>query len=106
MKVDTTAERLYLELTILLIEYEISRFRRGEQTALASFTKMAKLARNATKEFTPPERGECTSRSHACGRARPNEHVTKKEGAIWAGPAGPILTDFAGIESLARTERH
>jgi hypothetical protein len=56
MKCDTTSKRLYLELTILLIEHEIAKFRQGEEAALASFAKMAKLARNATRELTAPRK--------------------------------------------------
>jgi hypothetical protein len=45
------AEMLYLELTTLLIDREIAKFNRGEQTALVSFTNIAKLARNASEEL-------------------------------------------------------
>jgi hypothetical protein len=43
---------LYLELTTLLMDHEIAKFNRGEQTAVASFTNIAKLARNASEELT------------------------------------------------------
>ena len=46
------AEMLYLELTGLLIDREIAKFERGEQTARVSFTNIAKLARNASQELT------------------------------------------------------
>jgi hypothetical protein len=45
------ARRAYLELTALLIEREIARFRRGEQTALVSFGNVAVLAGNARHEL-------------------------------------------------------
>jgi hypothetical protein len=45
-----TTRNLYLELTALLIDREIGKFRRGEQAALVSFTNVAELARNATRE--------------------------------------------------------
>ena len=52
MNGNTTARRLYLELTALFIEREIAKFRCGEQAALGSFTNVAKLARNASEELT------------------------------------------------------
>jgi hypothetical protein len=45
---------VYLELTALLIEREIARFRCGEQAALVSFTNVAILARNAGEELLAP----------------------------------------------------
>jgi hypothetical protein len=68
MKCDGTAKRLYLALTILLIEHEIAKFRQGEERALVSFTKVAKLARNATKELTAPRKRERAWRPDACRR--------------------------------------
>ena len=52
MNGNTTARRLYLELTALFIEREIAKFRCGEQAALGSFTNLARLARNASEEIT------------------------------------------------------
>jgi hypothetical protein len=40
-------ERLYIELSALLIDREIAKFSRGEQVALVSFANVAKLASNA-----------------------------------------------------------
>jgi hypothetical protein len=51
MNGETTARRLYLELTALFIDREIAKFRRGEQAALVSFSNAAKLARNASEEL-------------------------------------------------------
>lgn len=42
----TTAKERYLELTALLIDREIAKFRRGEQAAIVSFSHVAKLATN------------------------------------------------------------
>jgi hypothetical protein len=44
------SEAPYLALTALLIDREIAKFNRGEQTALVSFTNVAKLARNASED--------------------------------------------------------
>lgn len=41
----------YLALTALLIDREIAKFRRGEQAAIVSFIKIARLARNAREEL-------------------------------------------------------
>jgi hypothetical protein len=49
-----STSRLYLELTALLIEHEIAKFRRGEQAAHESFTNVAKLIRNAGEELMAP----------------------------------------------------
>ena len=54
MKDDPAIRRLYVELTAHLVDREIAKFRRGEQAALVSFTSVAKLARNASKELTAP----------------------------------------------------
>jgi hypothetical protein len=65
---NSTAGRLYLELTAHFIDREIAKFRRGEQAALVSFTNVAKLARNASEELT----GSCArgmERPDACSRA-------------------------------------
>jgi hypothetical protein len=51
MKANTIAKERYLELTALMIDREIAKFRRGEQPALVSFTNAAKLARNANEEL-------------------------------------------------------
>jgi hypothetical protein len=51
MKGSMAARRPYLELTALLVEREIASFRRGEQTALVSFGKVAVLAGNARDEL-------------------------------------------------------
>jgi hypothetical protein len=45
-------QALYLELTALLIEREITKLSRGEQTALVSFHNVALLARNASEVLT------------------------------------------------------
>jgi hypothetical protein len=65
MKGEGEAERLYLELVILLIEREIIKFRRGEKSAFASFTSIARLAENATKAtcgLRPRRRGSLGAR--------------------------------------------
>jgi hypothetical protein len=54
MKDNTATRRLYVELMAHLVDREIAKFRRGEQAALVSFTNVAKLARNASKELTAP----------------------------------------------------
>jgi hypothetical protein len=54
MNGNLTVERLYVELTALLIDREIARVRRGEQAALVGFANVAKLARNASRELMVP----------------------------------------------------
>ena len=54
MKDNPTARERYLELTALLIDRELAKFRRGEQAALVSFTNVANLARNASEELMAP----------------------------------------------------
>jgi transcriptional regulator with XRE-family HTH domain len=49
-----TTRRLYLELTARLIEREITQFTSGTQAAHESFTKVAKLVRNASEELACP----------------------------------------------------
>jgi hypothetical protein len=66
MNGNLTAERLYVELTALLIDREIVRLRRGEQAALVTFTNVVKLARNASKELTGPLTQERAGRPRAC----------------------------------------
>jgi hypothetical protein len=51
MKRKRTAKEHYLELTALLIDREITKFRRGEQAAPVSFDHVAKLVRNANEEL-------------------------------------------------------
>jgi hypothetical protein len=46
-----TSQEYYLELTTLLIDREIAKFRRGEQAAAVSFANVAKLARSAYEEL-------------------------------------------------------
>jgi hypothetical protein len=46
------AEMLYLELTVLLVDREIAKFQRGEQSRLVSFTNIAKLAGKASEELS------------------------------------------------------
>jgi hypothetical protein len=65
MNRNLTAERLYVELTALLIDREIVRLRRGEQAALVTFTNVVKLARNASKELTAPLTRERAGHLHA-----------------------------------------
>ena len=50
----TSAYECYLDLTALLIDRQITRFRRGEQAALESFDNVAKLARSACGELAVP----------------------------------------------------
>ena len=66
MNGNLTAERLYVELTALLIDREIVRLRRGEQAALVTFTNVVKLARNARKELTAPLDRERAGHPHVC----------------------------------------
>jgi hypothetical protein len=66
MNGNLTAERLYVELTALLIDREIVRLRRGEQAALVTFTNVVKLARNASKELTAPLTRERAGHPLAC----------------------------------------
>jgi hypothetical protein len=54
MRCKAKAKGLYLELTTLLIDLEIAKFRSGEQAASVTLRNVAKLARNARKEITPP----------------------------------------------------
>jgi hypothetical protein len=63
------SEALYLALTALLIDREIAKFNRGEQTALVSFTNIAKLARNASEELTGSGMRAYMQRLDACPRA-------------------------------------
>jgi hypothetical protein len=60
-----TAQERYLELTALLIDREIAKFRRGEQAALVSFSNVARLAGNASKELRAPGTAECVGCSEA-----------------------------------------
>jgi hypothetical protein len=64
------AEMLYLELTTLLIDREIAKFNRGEQTALVSFTNIARLARNASEELTGSGMRAHVQRLDACPCAK------------------------------------
>jgi hypothetical protein len=66
MNDDTTARTRYLELTALLIEREIARFRRGEQTARVSFSNVAVLAGNARKELITPAAREHAATVRLC----------------------------------------
>jgi hypothetical protein len=70
MKGNTIAKERYLELTALLIDREIGKFRRGEQVALMSFTNVAKLATNACNELATPGTSARTQRPGACPRAK------------------------------------
>ena len=58
----TTSREHYLELTALLIDREVAKFRRGEQAALVSFSHVAKLARAASAELMAPRALECVDR--------------------------------------------
>jgi hypothetical protein len=69
MKANTIAKERYLELTVLLIDREIAKFRRGEQAALVSFAHVAKLARNASEELGAPGMSARVQRPDACPRA-------------------------------------
>jgi hypothetical protein len=69
MKANTIAKERYLELTVLLIDREIAKFRRGEQAALVSFAHVAKLARNASQELVAPAMSARVQRPDACPRA-------------------------------------
>jgi hypothetical protein len=64
------SEMLYLERTNLLIDREIAKFNRGEQTALVSFTNITKLARNASEELTGSGMRAYVQRLDACPRAK------------------------------------
>ena len=66
---NTTADERYLELTALLIDRQITKFRRGEQAALVSFDNVAKLAGNASEELMAPGARACVERPDACPRA-------------------------------------
>jgi hypothetical protein len=66
---NTTADERYLELTALLIDREITKFRRGEQAARVSFSNVAKLARNASEELMAPGARERVGRSDVRPRA-------------------------------------
>jgi hypothetical protein len=68
------ARRAYLELTALLIEREIARFRRGEQTALVSFSNVAVLAGNAREELMAAAVNECA----ATVRPRPCDNLHRR----------------------------
>jgi hypothetical protein len=69
MNGNMTARRLYLELTAHFIDREITKFRRGEQTARVSFSNVAKLARNASDELMAPGARERVGRSDVRPRA-------------------------------------
>ena len=58
-----------MELSALLIDREIAKFRRGEQAALVSFAHVAKLARSASKELVAPGISARVQRRDACPRA-------------------------------------
>ena len=66
------ARRPYLELTALLIEREMAKFRRGEQTALVSFSNVALLAGNGREELMAPgaREGAATLRACPCANLR------------------------------------
>jgi hypothetical protein len=68
----TTAQGRYLELTALLIDREIAKFRRGEQAALVSFINVARLAGNANEELSAPGARACLKHSDACRCANPH----------------------------------
>jgi hypothetical protein len=70
MKSDTIAKERYLELTVLLIDREIAKFRRGEQAAIVSFAHVAKLARNASREVVASGRSARVQRPDACPGAK------------------------------------
>lgn len=69
MNSNLTAERLYVDLTALLIDREIARLRRGEQAALVSFSDVAKLARNASRELMVSSARDRVGRPDACPHA-------------------------------------
>jgi hypothetical protein len=82
------ARRPYLELTALLIEREMAKFRRGEQTALVSFSNVALLAGNAREELMAQGRGNAPSlplrQLASAPRLRP---ANDQAGAVhWQGP--------------------
>jgi hypothetical protein len=60
-----TVQERYLELTALLIDREIAKFRRGEQAALVSFVNVARLAGNASDELSETDARVCVRRSDA-----------------------------------------
>jgi hypothetical protein len=64
-----TAQERYLELTALLIDREIAKFRRGEQAALVSFSNVARLAGNASNELSAPGTAECVGGIDRCSGA-------------------------------------
>jgi hypothetical protein len=68
MKAKSIAKERYLELTVLLIDHEIAKFRRGEQPALVSFTNVGRLARNACNELVAPGTSARMQRPGACPR--------------------------------------
>jgi hypothetical protein len=70
MKANTIAKERYLELTVLLIDREIAKFRRGEQVARVSFANVAKLATNACSELVKPGTSARMQHSRACPRAK------------------------------------
>jgi hypothetical protein len=70
MSHNTTAQECYLELIALLIDREIAKFRRGEQAALVSFARVAKLARNANKELVAPGTSARGQRPDCCFRTK------------------------------------
>jgi hypothetical protein len=70
MKANTIAKERYLELTVLLIDREIVKFRRGEQAALVSFANVAKLATNACNELVTPGTSARVQRPGACSRTK------------------------------------
>ena len=70
MKGNTIAKERYLELTALLIDREIAKFRRGEQVARVSFANVAKLATNACNELVTPGTSARMQRPDACPRGK------------------------------------
>jgi hypothetical protein len=73
------SEMFYLELTTLLIDREIAKFNRGEQTAVVSFTNIAKLARNGTEELTGSGMRAHMQRLDACPRGNLQGHNLQAE---------------------------
>jgi hypothetical protein len=80
MKGNTIAKERYLELTALLIDREIAKFRRGEQLALVSFTNVAKLARNACNELVAPGTSARMQPHGACPRTERGGHSMQARG--------------------------
>ena len=101
MNGNTTARRLYLELTALFIDREIAKFRCGEQAALGSFTNVAKLARNASEELMTPGTRARMERSRACSRADLHRRSassprTVKEAPCMGRPRSSDIDRFLG----------